>query len=469
MGGLLLFEADFFGERAFHFDEGIEEFLSGAAVFDAIDEGMFEAFVACDGDEVTGGEAVHVAAVAFAEGAVFGVEGDFIAIQQGIVGTGLGEELDDEGDGVDQHEEEGEDDVGGEGELSTFVTSLEEAVEGEGLGEDVAARFGLDGGDALVFIFTDGSEFVLCALEFLESGVDLLFDRFAEGVLLGDEGAGLVFLDLAFELCDAVGFGFVGFLDLSQFVFEGCDGAFFSFADLGLEGGFFLGEVFEEAADAFGFFASRFELIGSNGAGAWTFASESGALAIEFSFEFRLPESQFGLDFIELGGEFIELGIDDGQAIAEGFGGFSDGVFEFLLLFRGGAGDGGGSVFAVLEDELGLEGFVPFFALGGDIGFELGDSASDLFFVLKEVLADRCDLGGALVFNDRVDGVAEEKEDEGVGDGEAHEDGDDEAERELREFSPPGEEWAVAGEEGAVDGEDDECPDPGDRVDDAWL
>ena len=202
-------------------------------MLDAIDERGFEALVAGHGDQVAGGELLHVAAVALAEGAVLGIEGDLVAIQQGVVGAGLGEELDDQRDGVDEHEQQGEDDVGVEGELAALVAGLEKAVEGERLGEDVAAGFGADGGEAGAFLGGDAGEFVLDAVEFLEAGVDLQLDGFAQGVLLGDEGSGLVFLDLALEGGDAFGFDAVGGLDLGEAGLESGDGAGLRLADAG--------------------------------------------------------------------------------------------------------------------------------------------------------------------------------------------------------------------------------------------
>ena len=95
-----------------------------------------------------------------------------------------------------------------------------------------------------------------------------------------------------------------------------------------------------------------------------------------------------------------------------------------------------------------------------------GDAVAELVLSRFEAAADLLDLGGAVGLDDRGDRVAEEQQDQRVGDGDAHQDGDDEAERELAELAEEREVGPVGGEQGAVDGEDDEGPDAGDRVDD---
>ena len=206
-------------------------------------------------------------------------------------------------------------------------------------------------------------------------------------------------------------------------------------------------------------------MVGADGLGAGAFAEEAGALAVEFAFEFRLPESEFGLKLRVKRGEFRGLGVDELQAPAIRCGGIGDGGIQFLLLFCGETGDGGFRTVAILIDEFGLERLIPIGAEVGDGLFELLDLDPDFFLWFEVGEADLVDVGGAFVFDFHADGVTEEEEDEGVGDGEAHEDGDHEAEGELGELAGPGEVGAVAGEEGAVDGEDDESPDGGDGVD----
>ena len=192
LGREFLFAAHPFLEGFFHFDHGFEEFPGGAGMFDAVDEGALQSLVAGDGDEVASRKFGHVALLAGAVGLVLGVEADLVAVEEGVVGAGLGEELDDEWDGIHEHEEGGQDEVGGEGKASAFVTGLKEFMEGEGLGEDVAPRFLRDGGEAGLFLGGDVGESVLGAFEFGKAGVNLRFDRFAKDILLGHKGQGLV-------------------------------------------------------------------------------------------------------------------------------------------------------------------------------------------------------------------------------------------------------------------------------------
>lgn len=124
-------------------------------------------------------------------------------------------------------------------------------MEGEGLGEDVAAGLVGHGGEAGFLFRGDIGEAVLGALEFGEAGVDLEFDCLAEGVLLGDEGLGLIGFDLALQGGDAFVFEPVGGFDFGEAELEGGDGGLLGFADLSLEGGFFGSEVFEEGAESF--------------------------------------------------------------------------------------------------------------------------------------------------------------------------------------------------------------------------
>ncbi len=124
-------------------------------------------------------------------------------------------------------------------------------MEGEGLGEDVAAGLVGHGGEAGFLFRGDIGEAVLGALEFGEAGVDLEFDCLAEGVLLGDEGLGLIGFDLALQGGDAFVFEPVGGFDFGEADLEGGDGGLLGFADLSLEGGFFGSEVFEEGAESF--------------------------------------------------------------------------------------------------------------------------------------------------------------------------------------------------------------------------
>lgn len=165
-GGSLGFEAfpfpfHAFFEGVFHFEEGFEEFFGGARSVDPFDEGFLEWFVLGEMEEASFGEVFHVFLVGLEVGFAFAIEADFFAIDEGIVGAGFREELHDEGNGIDEHEEEGEDEVGGEGEAAAFISDVEEFVEGEGLGEEVAAWFRADGGDAFGFVVGEGGDFFL--------------------------------------------------------------------------------------------------------------------------------------------------------------------------------------------------------------------------------------------------------------------------------------------------------------------
>jgi hypothetical protein len=213
------------------------------------------------------------------------------------------------------------------------------------------------------------------------------------------------------------------------------------------------------------FFATGNELVGADGLGAGAFAEESGALAVEFTFEFRLPEAEFGLKLCVEGSEFGGLAVDELQAPAIWGGGIGDGGIQFLLLFHSETGDGGFRSLSILIDELGLERLIPIGAEVGDGFLELVDLDPDSILRFEIGKADFVDVGGAFFFNLDADGVTEEEEDERVGNGEAHENGDQEAEGELGELAVPGKEGTVSGEESSVDREDDEGPDGGDRVD----
>ena len=75
-------------------------------------------------------------------------------------------------------------------------------------------------------------------VEFDEAGIDLLFDGFSKGVLLGDELACLVALDLLLETGDALGFGFIDRGDFRELRFKLLDGGGLGLARLGLESRF---------------------------------------------------------------------------------------------------------------------------------------------------------------------------------------------------------------------------------------
>ncbi len=404
-------------ELVFHLDERVEEGLGGAGLFDAVGEGVIEVAAAGAEGDAAVFEFGEEVLVGVAEAVVVGFEGHFVAIDECVVGAWGAEEFDDEGDGVDEHEEECEDRVGGEGEAGAGVLGVEEPVEGEGLGEDVAAGFGAEGGGAGGEGCGGGGDVVLGAFEVGEERVDLLADGGADAVLLGDELGGLVLLDAAAEVGDAFGFlGIFGGVG-GETDFEGVGGGLHGVVDAGIEAGFFCAGGVEESAEAFYFGAAPVELVGADGFGARAFASHAGALAVEFAFEFGLPEGEFGLEFGVGWGEFGDLGFDGGETGAEGGGGFVDGFFEIGLLFRGEASGWGvgGSGFG--GEEFGFEAIVPFLLLGGDFGFDGIGGGGEADVSKLMFFGDGGEVGVAFAFDDGGDGVAEEEEDERVGDG----------------------------------------------------
>ena len=207
-------------------------------MLDAIDERVLQSLVSGNGDEVAAGKLVHVAVVALAEGLVLGLVADLISVHEAVVGAGLGEEFDDERNGIHQHEQQGEDDVGVVSEFTALVSGFEQPVERERLSEDVAAGFVAHGLEADTFLCSNGGEFLLSAIQFHEAGVDLELDGFAQGVLLGDELPGLVLFDLLFKGGDAFFLGFVLEFDLGELGFKSSDGTFLGLAGEGLEIGF---------------------------------------------------------------------------------------------------------------------------------------------------------------------------------------------------------------------------------------
>ena len=170
-----------------------------------------------------------------------------------------------------------------------------------------------------------------------------------------------------------------------------------------------------------------------------------------------------------MGSELGELGVDKGEARGEGGGCFVGGGFEFGLLGGGEPGDRRAGVLVFLEDEFRLERFVPALALDGEGFFEGGDAVADFLFFGIEAGAGDLDFRGAVFFDDGRDGITEKEQDERVGDGDAHQDGDHKAEGKLSHFPEDREIWAIAGEQGAVDGQDDERPDGGDGEDDGGF
>ena len=227
--------------------------------------------------------------------------------------------------------------------------------------------------------------------------------------------------------------------------------------------------MFEQGAESFGILAAGLELVVADRAGARPLAGEAGALAVEFTLEFCLPETEFGLQSRVLGSEFRDLRVNGRQAVLKRLGGIGDGGLEFVLLRGGETGNGGTGVLVILNDEFGLEGFVPPLALFGESLLQADDHRADFFLLRFEAVADDLDFRSAVFFYHRMDRVAEQQKDERVGDGDAHQHGDDEAEGELGEFAENREIGAVSGKQGTVDGKDNKGPDGGDGIDDARI
>ena len=277
----------------------------------------------------------------------------------------------------------------------------------ERLGEDVPARFRADGGEPGGLLVGHARELLLRGGERGEAGVDLLFDRLPQGILLLDECPGLVFLHLAFEGGDALGLGLVRGLDPGEVVAERRDRALFRAAGLGFQRGLLCGQVLDEPGEPGGFLAAWFELVGVDRAGARAFADEPGPLAVELALVFRLPvfqlalllgvsrkkRGELGFDFFEARGEWRDRGID--------------GLFQLGFLAVGQPGQRVlcGGVF--LDDEFRLECLRPHLALVGDPFFQLVDPSADFCFFGIEAGARLFDVGRAVFLDHRGNRVAE--------------------------------------------------------------
>ena len=258
-----------------------------------------------------------------------------------------------------------------------------------------------------------------------------MLDGVAEGILLGDELVSLVVFDLLFEPGDSGGLGFVRGGDFCQFCLEELDGGGFRLAGLGLEGRFLGSKMVEQAAKALGFFAAWFELVGTDRAGARTFASHPRTLAVEFTLELGLPETELGLKRGVGRGKLGGLCFNHTEALAKRLGARIDGGLEFGLLLGGEAGNGGLGILIFLKDEAGLEGLVPLDPLLGERGFEDTDLLADFFLLSGESGADDLDFRRAVLLDHRGNGVAEKQQHQRVGDGDSHENRDDQAQGKL--------------------------------------
>ena len=85
---------------------------------------------------------------------MLGIKGDFVTIHEGVIGSRLGEKLHHQRDRIDQHEERGENDISVERKFPPFRTRFKQVMQGEGLGENVAAGFILNFRKTFTFLFT---------------------------------------------------------------------------------------------------------------------------------------------------------------------------------------------------------------------------------------------------------------------------------------------------------------------------
>ena len=159
--------------------------------------------------------------------------------------------------------------------------------------------------------------------------------------------------------------------------------------------------MFEQAAEALGFLAARFELVGADRAGARAFAAQAGALAVELALELGLPETELGLELGILRRELGGLFFDHRQALAERRSALVDGGLQLGLLLCGEAGNGGLGVLVFLKDESRLEGLVPLGPLLGERGFQHRDLAADLLLLHRESRASDLDFRRAVFFDHR--------------------------------------------------------------------
>ena len=113
--------------------------------------------------------------------------------------------------------------------------------------------------------------------------------------------------------------------------------------------------------------------------------------------------------------------LNDRKPVSEGGGGFGDSVIEFLLLLGGQAGNSIALGIGLLNDEASLKTFGPLFALIGNRLFQFPNFATHSRLSLSELGSHLFDFRRAILFDDRAYGIAKEKENKRVGDGEAHE------------------------------------------------
>ena len=197
---------------------------------------------------------------------------------------------------------------------------------------------------------------------------------------------------------------------------------------------------------------TRFELIRFDRPCTRPFSDQAGALAVEFALKLGLPIREFGLEFGILGREFIELLLNNNQTIIEGCSRLRDRGIEFRLLCCSQAGDGFINSSGILNDKAGLKTFGPLFPLNCDGIIETGDLGSHSRLGFAELGPHYFDFGSAVLLNHRADRVAEKKQNQRVGNCQAHENGHTQSEGKLGELAGPGKERAIAGQERPVDG-----------------
>jgi hypothetical protein len=198
-----LFKQQSFLEGLFEIDEGVEKLAGGAGVFDAVQESIFQRFVARYGHEIAGGQLVHVALVAAQERPVLGFESHLIAVEQGVVRTGLADKLYHQRNGIDEHEEQYQDDVRSEGELAPLIPCLEKPVQRERLGEKIATGLRRQTGEPGLLTVGESGDFLLGKFQIANPRVDLLFERGAKLVLLAHKPARLVRFDFLAQRSDS--------------------------------------------------------------------------------------------------------------------------------------------------------------------------------------------------------------------------------------------------------------------------
>ena len=370
----------------------LQEFLRGTAAVHALDQRTLQRLVLGEMEKFALSELLHVAVETGEEGLPFAVKLHFFSVEQRVIRPGLREELHDQRNGVHEHEEHREHEISHEGEGAALLAILEKLVQREGLREDVTPRLGADGGDAGFLVLHELADLGVEVFELEQQCVDLCFERFANGVLLRDELISLLLLHLLFEDLDAIFFGLQTGSILRGFGIESGIHAVFSGLDLGEQCHAVLRHRVEHAAETGALSTTPRELVFLNAFGTRAEADDAAALAVHFTLKLRLP-------VIELRGDLLVVGAHLGHLSIEGF--------ELRFKLRGGLGDFGIAFalgllfvlgerfldrFAVLIEELRIEGGVPCLTLLRDLTFKRGDAGLDGHFLLLSGLTSGLDL-----------------------------------------------------------------------------